>query len=1023
MLILNDIDILKKLFTTWVGNTILDFKIVLLLNGRVEVHFLVKERFETNSLFKEYEALKGMEKLITFYQVDLDEDDDKEWFRGDKVDLGLRRRLTNLIEFNNQSIKSPCPVISFYSYKGGTGRTTALAFFASWLATHHGKKVVVIDCDFEAPGLTNYFDISSERKGIAEYLFDIEYANLKGETLDLKRDYLHQVRYEYVGKGDVFIVPAGNLSNEKISENSGWTNRTAYLEAISRIDITSVNHIVNQFESFFSDLQEQLSLEYENSIILIDSRTGFNDTFGVLSLLSDIIVGFFGINKQSIVGLTQFLESFGTVNDPRRKQIVLVNSISENRNHEQVFKEILNSYASQNEDKFTDEELGKKDFITNVFRIPRREFLGKLGTILEDDDKGILATDGATNNERINLEFYEKIQDPDSEFRQFFNGIHEKIDFLIEAKGLYECQNERIETEPVYRAVEELPIDDRSNVDDSLFDSISQNFNKIAKRECILRTLAQEDKFPKPYADNDIPKLKDFFFRDCMKDFFNRDKFLVMGYKGTGKTHIYQAFREKSITDAFCRRENQNPENYLFVNVIPVFFQKKNDLDELPDETSKYFNVTTKFAADEINKVGQDYFFERFWIAYIWNEIFSHPSIRALNISLSSEPISVNNDNKTADWFRKVIQSNLAISGFEIDLQRLDKRLKELNQILVLSFDQLDFMVKPENWSMGISPLITYWRGNLFSRIYPKIFVRSDIFENRLGNITNINELPEKSISLQWSKQELFAYFFKYVFQVAKRDFYVLSYAYQNSNEKAKLLLLQIENELDSEGQISIWKEDQLRFLVENFFGKYANRYDKGSNYGEVYDWFYRNLTDAKGAISIRPFLDLLHKAISIALEDNNLEVERLRGFSKNKVLSAFYFTSKDATAYAAERYYNDLAKDKGNEPLRFFYQYVKNDGLERDRIYEYTREQLDDLLKRIINFPNYKNEESLKDKSIDDFKNLLVNNGILGVTHITNRQLTRYTIPFLYRSYFAVGSPHRPSARGLKRPRKRRIS
>jgi Mrp family chromosome partitioning ATPase len=188
MLIRNDIERISRLFKEWIRDKkIMDYKIVLLLNSRIEIHFLVDIKLDTQALFADYEAFKGLEKLITFYQIEFEEEDDKAFFAGDKLDLGLRRRLTNFIRPNKRAVQKPCPVLTFYSYKGGTGRTTTLAFFASWLATHHQKKVVILDCDFEAPGLTNYFDISEDRKGVAEYLFDAYYAQLKGETLDIKR--------------------------------------------------------------------------------------------------------------------------------------------------------------------------------------------------------------------------------------------------------------------------------------------------------------------------------------------------------------------------------------------------------------------------------------------------------------------------------------------------------------------------------------------------------------------------------------------------------------------------------------------------------------------------------------------------------------------------------------------------------------------------------------------------------------------------------------------------------------------
>ena len=46
-------------------------------------------------------------------------------------------------------------LITFYSYKGGVGRTMALANVATLLATW-GKSVLVIDWDLEAPGIEHF---------------------------------------------------------------------------------------------------------------------------------------------------------------------------------------------------------------------------------------------------------------------------------------------------------------------------------------------------------------------------------------------------------------------------------------------------------------------------------------------------------------------------------------------------------------------------------------------------------------------------------------------------------------------------------------------------------------------------------------------------------------------------------------------------------------------------------------------------------------------------------------------------
>src|SRR6476659_4458719 len=47
-------------------------------------------------------------------------------------------------------------IITFYSYKGGTGRSMALANIA-WILASNGKRVLCVDWDLEAPGLHRYF--------------------------------------------------------------------------------------------------------------------------------------------------------------------------------------------------------------------------------------------------------------------------------------------------------------------------------------------------------------------------------------------------------------------------------------------------------------------------------------------------------------------------------------------------------------------------------------------------------------------------------------------------------------------------------------------------------------------------------------------------------------------------------------------------------------------------------------------------------------------------------------------------
>src|SRR6476469_6969186 len=60
--------------------------------------------------------------------------------------------------------RPPGTIITFYSYKGGTGRSMALANVA-WILATNGKRVLAVDWDLEAPGLHRFFTPFLSDKG------------------------------------------------------------------------------------------------------------------------------------------------------------------------------------------------------------------------------------------------------------------------------------------------------------------------------------------------------------------------------------------------------------------------------------------------------------------------------------------------------------------------------------------------------------------------------------------------------------------------------------------------------------------------------------------------------------------------------------------------------------------------------------------------------------------------------------------------------------------------------------------
>ena len=231
-----------------------------------------------------------------------------------------RRRYQSL--YCRRNCKHTIPVVSFYSYKGGMGRTTTMVAYAMHLSMNLGKKVVIIDCDIEAPGITNFFlrnpAEENQRNGLIEYLLDKECGLSKASDIN---DYLWLADSTFSGNGSIYIMPAGNLSSDYIENSSFQTHQSNYIEGISRIDISNTDYATEIMNSLIDDIKASINPD----IVLIDSKTGLCDIMGITTCcLSDYSVGFFRSDIQSKPGIEFFVN---TMIKNKKVETVLVNSI------------------------------------------------------------------------------------------------------------------------------------------------------------------------------------------------------------------------------------------------------------------------------------------------------------------------------------------------------------------------------------------------------------------------------------------------------------------------------------------------------------------------------------------------------------------------------------------------------------------------------------------------------------------------------------------------------------------------
>jgi TIR domain-containing protein/tetratricopeptide repeat protein/AAA domain-containing protein len=192
-------------------------------------------------------------------------------------------------------------IVTFYSYKGGTGRTMALANVA-WVLASNGKRVLAVDWDLESPGLHKFFhpfldqSVVDDTPGVIEIINDyataavtpgerpddwhVEYARVLPHAVSLNWE-------EFPGEGTLDFLSAGRQNRD-------------YSAAICSLDWDNFYDRLGGGR-FFRAMREDMKNNYD--YVLIDSRTGLSDVADICTVeLPDVLVTCFTLNNQGIDG-------------------------------------------------------------------------------------------------------------------------------------------------------------------------------------------------------------------------------------------------------------------------------------------------------------------------------------------------------------------------------------------------------------------------------------------------------------------------------------------------------------------------------------------------------------------------------------------------------------------------------------------------------------------------------------------------------------------------------------------------
>jgi cellulose biosynthesis protein BcsQ len=191
--------------------------------------------------------------------------------------------------------------ITFYSYKGGVGRTLLLANVARYLS-RFGQSVFAMDFDLEAPGLHYKFNLENEPgsrpvlQGVVDYVHS--YA-VEGRAPEPIRDFVVPIVVATDSDAAINLMPAGNILSSQ------------YWQKLARINWHDLFYLTDaKGVPFFLELKAQIESEFRPEYLLIDSRTGITETGGVATtLLADSVICLLLHSREHLDGAREVLRS------------------------------------------------------------------------------------------------------------------------------------------------------------------------------------------------------------------------------------------------------------------------------------------------------------------------------------------------------------------------------------------------------------------------------------------------------------------------------------------------------------------------------------------------------------------------------------------------------------------------------------------------------------------------------------------------------------------------------------------
>ncbi|MGM9572129.1 MAG: P-loop ATPase, Sll1717 family [bacterium] len=276
------------------------------------------------------------------------------------------------------------PVIAFHSYKGGVGRTLSLLAFAkAWSSIMNDKKLLIVDSDIEAPGITWLLDNSDEAFSYLDLLEVIHNVDDIEEIIEL------------------VIGEIGTASLKIVTE-------TVEVEHIVLPTYRYINQLLDMYSS-----PENIVEGYNKKYIIAEVLSKLGKKLGVSAVLVDLRAG-----------ISEF--SAPILFDPRvKKYIVTSTSYQSIKGTELLLKQILKGFP------LNENILLPEIFLSMVQRgFDSSEIISNLLSIYDKTETDVekqwtdnLLTELAFASELVHLETLEQIMEC-LEGREYYKSIY-----------------------------------------------------------------------------------------------------------------------------------------------------------------------------------------------------------------------------------------------------------------------------------------------------------------------------------------------------------------------------------------------------------------------------------------------------------------------------------------------------------------------------------------------------------------------------------------------------------------------